>query len=105
MKIKEEFEIYALHKETLEIIKLKCSVDGERFPKKITMEGPKRIYFETTIKLKKNGEIMLTPDSNFEVYTEKYKSDMLAELKYQIKERTKILKKTKTKIHYNFNRF
>ena len=68
------------------------------------MEDQKRIYFKT-IKLKKNGEIMLTPDSNFEVYTEKYKSDMLAELKYQIKERTKILKKTKTKIHYNFNRF
>ena len=56
-------------------------------------------------KIKKNGEIMLTPDSNFKVYTEKYKSDMLAELRYQIKERTKILKKTKTKIHYNFNRF
>ena len=104
MKIKEEFEIYALHKETLGIIKLKCSVDDERFPKKITMEGPKRIYFKT-IKLKKNGEIMLIPDSNFKVYTEKYKSDMLAELRYQIKERTKILKETKTKIHYNFNRF
>ena len=104
MKIKEEFEIYALHKETLEIIKLKCSVDDERFPKKITMEDTKRIYFKN-IKLKKNGEIMLTPDSNFKVYTEKYKSHMLAESRYQIKERTKILKKTKTKIHYNFNRF
>lgn len=104
MKIKEEFEIYALHKETLEIIKLKCSVDDERFPKKITIEDPKRIYFKT-IKLKKNGEIMLTADSNFEAYTEKYKSTMLAELRYQIKERTKLLKKTKIKIHYNFGRF
>ena len=86
MKIKEEFEIYVLHKKTLEIIKLKCSVDDERFPKKITMEDQRRIYFKT-IKLKKNGEIMLTPDSNFKVYTEKYTSEMLEELKYQIKER------------------
>ena len=85
-----------LHKKTLEIIKLKCSVNDEKFPKKITIEDPKRIYFKV-VKLKKNGEIMLTADSNFKAYTEKYKSDMLDELKYQIKERTKILKKKKNK--------
>lgn len=101
--MKEKLELYFLHKETLIVEKIEGELITKNFPKEIKLKTNK--YVPGRLKLKKDGRIMQTQTTNYFIFTELFKSDMLAELKWRKNQLKKTIKTVNVLLHFNYKRF